>query len=223
MPDGTEVTPDRIMQLGLGFWGSKAVLSAVELGLFTLLADGPRDAESIRRELKLHERSIRDVLDTLVALGMLARKDGNYSNTPETGMYLDRRKPSYIGGILEMANARLYHFWGSLTEGLKTGKPQNEAGRGQGDLFDELYRDPQRLKLFLKSMTGLSLGTARAMAARFPWANYKTFYDVGAAQGGLPVEVARKHEHLTGGGFDLPVVQPVFEEYIASHIFELMI
>src|SRR6478672_12433881 len=123
------VTPDRIMQLGLGFWGSKCALSAVELGLFTMLADGPRDAESIRKELKLHARSIHDFLDALVALGLLARRDGEYANTPETDAFLDRRKPAYIGGILEMANARLYPFWGSLTEALKTGQPQNEASR----------------------------------------------------------------------------------------------
>ena len=211
------VTPDRIMQLGLGFWGSKCALSAVELGLFTLLADGPRDGDSIRKELKLHERSFRDFLDALVALGLLTRSGGKYANTPDSDLYLDRRKPGYVGGILEMANARLYPFWGSLTDALKSGQPQNEASRGQGDLFDELYRDPERLKLFLKSMTGLSLGTSRAIARKFPWKNYKTFIDIGCAQGGLVVEVAKAHGHLTGRGFDLPVVKPVFEEFIASH------
>src|SRR3954465_6923543 len=183
------VTPDRIMQLGLGFWGSKCALSAVELGLFTMLADGARDGESIRKELKLHERSSRDFLDALVALGLLTRRDGKYANTPDSDLYLDRRKPGYIGGILEMANARLYPFWGPLTEALKPGQPQNEASRGQGDLFDELYKDPARLKQFLKSMTGLSLGTSRAIAAKFPWKQYKTFVDVGCAQGALVVEV----------------------------------
>src|SRR5688572_23390162 len=101
------VTADRIMQLGLAFWGSKTLLSAIELGLFTLLVDGPRDAESIRTALGLHPRSTRDFLDALVALGMLARRDGQYANTPEGERFLDRNQPTYIGGILEMANARL--------------------------------------------------------------------------------------------------------------------
>src|SRR5689334_10384787 len=123
------VTPDRIMQLGLGFWGSKAVLSAVELGLFTLLAEsGPRDELAIRQSLGLHPRSSRDFLDALVALGVLTRaRDGKYANTRDANEFLDRRKPSYVGGILEMANARLFKFWGTLTEALKTGEPQNEA------------------------------------------------------------------------------------------------
>src|SRR5690242_21913676 len=109
------VTPDAIMQLGFGFWGSKTLLSAVELGLFTLLADGPLSAEALTSQLKLHPRSVRDFLDALVALGQLERDGALYSNTPAGGFFLDRRKPTYVGGMLEMANARLYPFWGSLT------------------------------------------------------------------------------------------------------------
>ena len=210
------ISPDGILQLGLGFWGSKTFLSAVELGLFTELAKGPADLAALSRRFQLHARSARDFLDALVALGMLARSgDGTYSNTPETELFLDRAKPSYVGGILEMANARLYPFWGALTEALRTGTPQNEAKSG-GNPFDALYAEPARLRQFLASMTGLSLGTAQAIAAKFPWWNYKTFVDVGTAQGALAVQLALAHAHLTGGGFDLPVVQPIFEEYVES-------
>jgi hypothetical protein len=211
------VTPDRIMQTGLGFWGSKTLLSAVELGLFTLLADGPRDLESIRIALELHPRSTRDFLDALVALGFLARTNGKYANTPETAMYLDRRKPEYVGGMLEMANARLYGFWNNLTDGLRTGQLQNEAKTGQKGLFEALYEDPKRLEQFLKSMTGLSLAASRAIASKFEWKKHKTFCDVGGAQGGLSVEVAKAHSHLTGGEFDLPECKPIFDAYVGSH------
>lgn len=210
-------TPEKIMQLGLGFWGSKTLLSAIELGLFTELAKGPLDLEAISGRLNLHPRGARDFLDALVALGMLERNAaGLYSNNPETDAFLDREKPTYIGGMLEMANARLYPFWGSLTEALHTGEPQNEAKTG-GDLFETLYADPRRLEGFLKAMTGLSLGVATAMAHKFPWGQYKTFIDIGAAQGGLPVQVASAHEHLTGGGFDLPAIRPIYESYVRKH------
>ena len=210
------VSPDGILQLGLGFWGSKTLLSAVELGLFTLLAEGPADEAAIRARLDLHPRSSRDFLDSLVALKMLDRSEqGVYRNTPQTELFLDRKKPTYVGGILEMCNARLFQFWGSLTEALRTGRPQNEAKAG-GNPFDALYAEPDRLRLFLASMTGLSLGTAQAIAAKFPWKKYRSFMDLGTAQGGLPVQLALAHPHLTGGGFDLPAVRPVFEEYVAS-------
>lgn len=206
------------MQLGLGFWGSKTLLSAVELGLFTELAkEDSLDAETLSERLMLHPRSARDFLDALVALGMLERDGDRYANTTETDLFLDWVKPSYVGGILEMANARLYPFWGSLTEALRTGQPQNEAKGGGEDFFAAIYADPARLKGFLQAMSGLSLGAAIAMANKFPWDRYETFVDVGAAQGGLPVQVAMAQEHLSGGGFDLPPVGPVFEEYVNSH------
>jgi SAM-dependent methyltransferase len=209
------LTPAKVMQLGTGFLGSKTLLSAIELGVFTELARGPRDAETLRLQLGLHPRSARDFFDALVALGMLKRTGTRYANTAETALFLDRNKSTYVGGILEMANARLYRFWGSLTEGLRTGKAQNEAKTGE-DFFGTLYADPQRLEGFLKAMTGLSLGSARAIAKKVPWKRYRTFVDVGCAQGGVAVEIALAHKHLTGMGMDLPVVRPVFEAYAKS-------
>jgi hypothetical protein len=211
------VTPDNIMQLGLGFWASKTLLSAVELGVFTELAKGAVKAEEIRERLGLHPRSVRDFLDALVSLRLLERDaEGSYSNAPEADAFLDRAKPSYIGGMLEMANTRLYPFWGSLTEALQTGKPQNEAKSG-GQLFEALYANPARLESFLSAMTGLSTGAARAIAQKFPWGDYTSFIDIGGAQGGLPVQIALAHAHLTGGNFDLPAVGPLFEKYVAQH------
>lgn len=208
-------TPEKIMQLGMAFWGSKTLLSAVELDLFTILAKEPMTARHLQQRLGLHERSALDFFDALVALGMLERKDGLYSNTRETDYFLDKAKPSYIGGFLDMANARLYRFWGSLTEGLKTGQPQNEAKDG-GNFFEILYSDPARLKSFMQSMTGISMSTSQAIARQFPWRDYRTFIDVGSAQGGLVVQVGKAHPHLTGSGFDLPPTGPIFEEYVDS-------
>ncbi|RNF83088.1 methyltransferase [Montanilutibacter psychrotolerans] len=209
-------TPDGILQLGLGFWGSKTLLSAIELGLFTELSNGPLDGRTLSQRLGVHPRSARDFFDALVALGMLERNDDRYGNTPQTDRFLDRNKPSYVGGLLEMCNTRLYPFWGSLTQALQTGKPQNEATQGE-NFFATLYAEPGRLEGFLKAMTGISLGTAMAIAARFPWHQYRTFIDVGCAQGAVPVQIALAHEHLSGGGFDLPPVGPVFEAYVAAN------
>jgi len=212
---GRQVVPDRLLQIGFGFLGSKTLLTAVELGVFTELAKRRLDLKALAAKLKLHPRSARDFFDALVALGLLKRIGTRYANTPESALFLDRAKPSYIGGMLEMCNARLYEFWGSLTEALRTGKPQNEVKRGD-DFFGTLYRDPQRLEGFLKAMTGLSQGTARAIAAKFPWKRFDSFADIGCAQGGVAVEIALTHRHLNGQGMDLPVVRPVFETYVTS-------
>jgi len=216
MATALAVTPERIMQLGLGFWGSKTLLSAIEVRLFTELAGGPLNTQELTNRLGLHSRGARDFFDALVSLRMLEREGDRYRNTPETDLFLVHGKPSYIGGLLEMANERLYPFWGSLTDGLRTGLPQNEIKTGGAGLFESIYGNPERLRLFLGAMTGLSMGASQAIAARFPWQDYETVVDVGGAQGGLLAQVCLAHPHLSGTNFDLPVVRPVFEQYAAS-------
>lgn len=210
-------SPDHILQIGFGFWASKILLSAVEMEVFTELAKHPEDLEELRGRLGLHSRSARDFLDALVALGFLERRDGIYSNTPATDLYLDKKKPSYIGGILEMANNRSYGQWNNLTEGLRTGLPQNELKGGGAPVFETIYADPARLKEFLKAMTGVSHGANLAIAAKFPWANYKTVVDAGPAQGDLLVQVALKNPHLLCIGFDLPQVGPIFDAHVEAN------
>ena len=210
-----QTTPDAIMQLGLAFWGSKALLSAIELDLFTTLAQGPLTGEALTAKLGLQPRGTTDWLDALVSLGMLERTVDEYANTATTGLFLDRTKPSYVGGMLEMANGVLYPSWGSLTEALRTGRPHNEAKAGQD--FLAMYQDQGRLRQFLHAMTGLSMGAALAMSEKFPWDRYHTVIDIGAAEGCVPVQLALRHAQLTGGGFDIPATRQIFEEYVATH------
>jgi predicted transcriptional regulator len=208
---------EQIMQIGMGFWASKTLLSAVEMGVFTELAHRPQNLEELTGRLGLHPRSARDFLDTLVALGLLERRGQEYRNLPPADAYLDRRKATYIGGMLEMANQRLYGHWNNLTAALRTGEPQNEAKPGDLDVFSELYADPQRLRSFLKAMTGISKGANRAIAAKFPWKRYQTAVDVGTAEGDLIVQIASANPHISGIGFDLAEVAPIFEEYVAAN------
>jgi SAM-dependent methyltransferase len=211
-----QLTPAAIMQLGTAFWGSKTLLSAVELGVFSELAGaGALDGEALRERLGLHPRGARDFFDALVALGMLKREDDCYANTPATELFLDRAKPSYQGGLLEMLNTRHYGHWGSLTEALRTGLPQGET-KGDGDLYEVLYADPVKLAQFVRALTGARHDRARAIAAKFPWQDYHSVIDVGCSEGALLVQVAMVHEHLTGGGFDLPALGPLFDMYVAG-------
>ncbi len=213
----SEATPAAILQIGTGFMASKTLLSAIELGVFNTLAKGPADLATLQQKLGLHPRSARDFLDALVSLKLLERNNHVYSNTVETDLFLDKAKASYVGGLLEMANARLYRFWGSLTEALKTGELQNEGKGGGDNFFAAMYATPDKLRDFLRAMSGLSVGPALAIAEKFDWKRYATFMDLGTAQGELPVIVAEAHPHLTGIGFDLPLVRPVFEDFVAGH------
>ncbi|UCH29866.1 MAG: methyltransferase, partial [Myxococcales bacterium] len=160
----TETPPDptHIMDVGMGFFGSRTLLTAVELGLFTHLGTGKMSGAEIAKRLELHPRAIPDFPDALVALGLL-RRDGDgpdalYGNTIETAVFLDKESPQYVGGILEMAGDRLYGFWGSLTEALRTGRPQNEIKDTGEPVFAKLYSAPERLEQFMNAMAGVSAG-----------------------------------------------------------------
>lgn len=206
---------NRIIDIGMSFWAAKALLSAAELGLFTELAKGPLEIETISTRLNLHSRAARDFLDSLVALGLLERDGGRYGNTADTALFLDREKATYVGGLLELAETRLYPVWGLLTEALHTGLPQNEA-KEVSDYYANLCGDRERLRTFLQAMIGLSLDTSREIAKRFPWKSYKTFADIGGAMGGLSAQIALAHAHVTGVSFDLPAVGEFCDEYFAS-------
>ena len=209
--------PQKILEQGMAFWSSRVVLTAVEFGLFTELARGPLSAPDLMKRFGWHPRAAGPFLDALVGTGLLRRsRAGLYSNSRQAGLFLDRARPSYIGGLMELSSTRLYDLWSGLGDLLRTGRPEAEEERGENEFFSSLYRDPTALKEFLVGMTGISSGEATLIAARFPWGRYRTFVDVGAAQGALPVRLALTHSHLRGASYDLPAVGPIFDEYVAS-------
>jgi precorrin-6B methylase 2 len=216
----SDLTPSHILQIGMGFFASKTLLSAIELKLFTALARSPMTAAEIARNLALNERAVPDFPDALVALGLLERTgngpEARYANTPEGALFLDANSPAYVGGILEMANARLYRFWADLTEALKTGKPQNETKHSGEPMFAKLYEVPERLEQFMNAMSGISAGNFRAFAEKFDFSAYRTLCDVGGATGQLSCMVAAAQPHMSCTSFDLPNVVPIATRRIAQ-------
>jgi hypothetical protein len=212
--------PAAIMQIGTGFMASKTLLSAVAMELFTALGGDRMTGAQIASKLELDERAIPDFPDALVALGLLDRDgegpDARYGNTSDTALFLDKASPAYIGGILEMCDARLYRFWGDLGAALKTGQPQNEIKHTGAPMFEELYSDPQRLEQFMNAMAGISMGPFQALAEKFDFAPYETLCDIGGATGQLSIAVAKRHPQISCTTFDLPVVEPIAQKTIEA-------
>lgn len=208
-----EITPERILQFGLGFWSSKVLLTAIGLELFTHFCDCSKTAADIKNELQLNGRGVEDFLDALVALGFLTRSgdgpEARYVNTPDTDMYLNKNRDTYLGGMLEMANNRLYPFWANLDVALKTGKPQNEVAKGGKPLFDTLYEDEARLKEFVHAMGSIQAGNFAMFASQFDFSEYGSHCDVGGAGGDLSIQIALHHPDMRSIVFDLPQVAPI--------------
>ena len=215
-----QLDPSHIMQTATAFWASKVLLTAVELDLFTTLGDGMLTAPDLGEALDLHPRGTYDFFDALVALKFLDRKgdgpQGRYANTPETAAFLNKNSPTYIGGLPEMLNARLFGFWNDLGTALKTGQAQSETKRGGKSIFEELYESQASLGQFLDAMTGFQAANFAALAETFDFSQYKTVCDAGGALALLSRIVGARHPHLSFISFDLPPVQPLAQKYIKT-------
>ncbi|HSD14222.1 MAG TPA: methyltransferase [Flavobacterium sp.] len=212
--------PENILQIASGFWASKILLSAVKFQIFTTLAERKSMTASEIKSLlgfKCSHRNVCDFLDALTTFGFLNREGlletAKYSNSIDTDFFLDRNKPSYIGGLLDMLNNRLYGFWGNLEEGLITGNPQNEAVQGE-NLFDKLYADPERLKEFIHAMSGVQMGAFMALAQKLDFSKSKTLVDVGGSAGILSLMVAKHQPNMSCITWDLPAVAPIADQTI---------
>lgn len=208
-------TPENIMKIGTGFWASKILLSAVKFQIFTTLAEKKTmSAIELKSLLGFNctDRNVYDYLDAITTFGFLKREGlletAKYSNSIDTDFFLDKKKTSYIGGMLEMLNNRLYNFWGNLEDGLKTGLPQNEAKNG-GNLFEALYSDANRLNEFIHAMSGIQMGNFMAFSQAFDFSKYKTLVDVGGSAGLLSLMVAKHQAHMNCTTWDLPPVEPI--------------
>jgi len=214
------VDPSNIIQIGMGFWASKTLLTAVKMELFTQLAIKPLSGSEVKLKLCLNGRGLYDFLDTLVALGFLHKKGNKetavYSNAADSDFFLDKNKASYMGGLLEMANNRLYPFWNFLEEALKRGTPQNEIRTGEQSLFEKIYADQDKTREFVNAMGGAQAGAFITFATQFDFSSYTTMCDIGGAGALLSAQVVLHNPQMSSISFDLPPVGPIAYENISK-------
>lgn len=217
----TQPSPAVILQVCTGYWASKILMTASKFSLFTLLAKNPnQSAKEIKAllNLKCTDRNTYDFLDSLAGLGFLKRdgllETARYSNTLDTDVFLDKAKPSYIGGILELQNTQGWNVWEKLDKGLKTGLHQHEIKEGDNSVFDLFYRDPEQFKNFVEGMTGVQMGNFMALTHKFDFSKYKTMVDVGGSAGTLSVIIAKENPHMQCTTFDMPKLESIANQTI---------
>jgi hypothetical protein len=220
MPTDPKMAPDRILEMGFGFFASKTLMTAVQLNVFGRLQAGPMTRQQLTQDLGLSLRGERDFFDALVALKLLEKEsvgpDFLYSNTRESEYFLVPDSPNFVGGILIMAGERLYKFWNDLPEALVTGKPQSEVKHLGRPLFDEIFQDPQKLRSFALAMAGLSRHNFERLVGLYPFERFATHLDIGASTGLLSRLVVEKFPQITSVAFDLPEVCTIARELLAD-------
>ncbi|MFH8404402.1 methyltransferase [Streptomyces sp. NPDC018019] len=208
-----EPDPLPVIELAMAFYGSRALMSALELGVFTALADGGADRSLLEEKLGLHPRTSQDFLDSLVALRLLTREDGRYANSALAERFLVRGRDGYVGGFAEMGSASLYPVWGKLTDTLRTGEPQIPAG---SNFFEGLYQRPEAARKFMDAMDAFNADIAATLEELADWSACATLTDVGGARGDLAARLVSAHPQLSATCMDLPGVQPLFDERVGE-------
>ena len=223
-----------IMQMATGFWVSKTLMTAVELGVFTKISAYEKDNDSTSLTLAefqniigIQERRPAEAFTTaLVSLGLLKLNKKNngektFANSEVSSMFLDKSKSTYIGDVVTMFDERLYKRWDKLSQALKTNKPIGEKqGEDIESIFDKAKsnQEIEQLQKFTHAMYGVSLGPAMALAKNVDFSKHKKMMDIGGGSGVYAIQVvAQRANNMSAVVLDSEPVCRVANEYIQQY------
>lgn len=222
------------MQMATGFWVSKTLMTAVELGVFSKISAYQNDNESKSMTLRefqniigIEESRPAEAFTTaLVSLGLLEVSKNNngekaFANSELSSMFLDKSKPTYIGDVIAMFDERLYKRWDKLSEALKTNKPIGEKqGEDIESVFDKAKSnlEVEQLQKITNAMYGISIGPAMALAKNVDFSKHKKMMDIGGGSGVYAIQVvANNPNHMSAVVLDSKPVCQVADGYIKQY------
>jgi hypothetical protein len=125
--DAISATPARIMRIAFGFAPAQTLATALELRLFTYIAEGNVTCELVEKATGVSQRGLQMLLDAMVGLEFLTRQgtgvQARYGLTPEAEAYLVEQRPGYHGDLLCFHLRRLGAHLTNLTECVRSGVP----------------------------------------------------------------------------------------------------
>jgi acetylserotonin N-methyltransferase len=211
--------PDAQVVLDLmdGFRASKAVFTAVALGLFDRLHGRPTACALLAAEYRFPEHTIERLLGACTALGLLSIRNGKYHNRPAADRFLRRQSPESLAGYILYSDRILYRLWTRLADAIRDGTHRWEAEFGQKEgLFDHFFASEEEKRTFLAGMHGVGLLSSPAAVGAFDLSQFRRLVDLGGGTGHLAIAACRKYPDLVATVFDLPAATPVAAEYITQ-------
>jgi len=209
--------PGALLGQAMAFQQAKLVLTGLEIGLFTLLSNGPATEPQIRQGLSLHARGTQHFLLALVELGVLEKVGDSYRNSDDVQRFLvPGNGDGYMGGFLTAANRVMYPAWGKLAEALRTGEPQAATYTGDADMFDQLYGNEAKKSDFVSMAEDASRPLIPALARVFDWAAHTTVLELGGCRGNVLAHIVKAHPHLQGTVLDLPPLEGAFNDHMSA-------
>ncbi|WP_030997641.1 demethylpremithracinone o-methyltransferase [Streptomyces sp. NRRL F-5630] len=204
-----------VLQLNVAYTRARVLHTALELGLFEFLAAGPRTEAEIREYAELHSHLVSDWLEALVGLGLLTFDGGGYANASRADHFLVPGRPHYIGGAVLQHGRVHYELWNRFADALRDGKATSGRNITAGAVVEE-QPDLDRARRFLDHMDTFNQFVAAQLSHVLDWSRWTTFVDVGGARGNVAARLVLDHPNLKGSVFDVPGVEPLFDEHMAA-------
>jgi SAM-dependent methyltransferase len=205
-PADPSSSPRAIMEIAAAFQRSRPLLTAFELGVFTVLNDEARTSVEVAEAVEADPRATDRLMNALVALGLLVKVDGRFANAPLAASFLVKGKPGYMAGLAHTSH--LWDTWSHLTEVVKTGHP---SGLADGQIND---RGSDWLRPFIAAMHWRASQSATEVVGLLNLDGVCRVLDVGGGSGAYAMQFVRARRGISAVVFDLPNVIPLTRAYI---------
>jgi acetylserotonin N-methyltransferase len=216
-PPPLDADARRALELIDGMRASKAAFTALSLGVFDALHEGPASLENLAGRLHSPSHALERLLGACCGLGLLERRDGLYHNRPVATRFLRVHSPETLSGYMLYSDRISFRLWARLEDAVREGTHRwNQEFGGGANIFEHFFATEDAKLTFLAGMHGLGLLASPALAAAFDLSRFRRLVDLGGGTGHLAIEVCRKHPGITACVFDLPSVTPVAQHYIAQ-------
>src|ERR1700739_4394391 len=180
-------TPERFFGAINAYEQTEAIKTAVELEIFTAIAEGNTTAATIAKRCAASERGVRILCDFLTIHGFLTKDGAQYGLTQDSAVFLDRRSPAYCGGAIEfLLTPRVREAHALLTEAVRRGG----SALGEGNMVPE---NPDWVK-FARAMMPMMVMPAQIMTAELrKGGEAHKVLDIAAGHGLYGITVAKQN------------------------------
>ena len=193
-----------IFQIGY-YWETKILLTAVQLDLFSTLKECSLSSNQIAEMRGLSSRALELVMNALVAMRVVSKKEKLFSNTAVAERYLVQSSPDYVGHLLTLHNAEWNH-WGLLERAVQTGESPVRQ-----HVFET---NPDLGAQVLTVLDRIGRGSGPALAQRLKLNGANRMLDIGGGAGTNAIAFCREYPELTATVFDLPETLKVTKQCI---------
>ena len=202
-----------ILEMANAFQRSRVLLTAYEIGLFTVVNDEWKTSEEVAEALESEPRATDRLMNALTALGLLEKRDGHFTNSPVAAAYLVKGRPDYMAGLAHTAH--LWQTWSGLTTAVR---------RGTSTVGDEVNeRGDDWLRAFIGAMHWRARQMADPIVRLLDLSGVSRVLDVGGGSGAFSMAFVRAGAGIHAVVFDLANVVPLTKNYVESAGYEAQV